>query len=319
MEIPVLSYEIHENLASCRDFFQKLKLFAVACGWTLKREELLKQWASIGGGQYGFITGIQDYMELFSVGHGSQYLNFRIYLGNESATDAQNFWVRGHRYDTYKTNSSTHPVDTNATEDAWNRGSDNSGYHSIKKANIPAVWLFGNDKFICWVMQCSVDYFVSGYFGSPNLFSSSENYLATASRSSATSSNTWIGLNLDSVFDSGLIAGTLVNNITTTGLNHIRHGFSINDGNTISNDSFYPMSHLVKKNAVSSIRPIAPHIFYAKNPDLTRWYCPGNLWIGRIVFAGFTPGQKVEYGSEQYLVFPVKKLSDYYGNAFRVA
>lgn len=318
MEIPVLNYEIHENLASCRDFFQKLKLFAVAQGWTLKREEIDKQWASIGGGQYGFVTGTQDYMELFSVGHGSQYLNFRFYLRNESATDAQAFYVRGHRYDTYKTSVSTHPVDINATESAWNDIYRYSGYHSLKRTNIPAVWFFGNSKFICWVMQCTYTYFVSGFFGSPNLFYESETYLACVSRA-YDSEVPWTYFTLESVFDSGLDVGLLINNITTLCLDHVRHNFSIaNDGIRITNNCFYPMSHVMKKNAVSNVRPIAPHLIYIKNSDLTRWYCPGNLWIGRIVFDGLSAGQKLKYGSEEYLVFPVTSLSNYYGNAFRI-
>lgn len=318
MEIQVLSYEIHENLASCRDFFQKLKLFAVAQGWTLKREEISKQWASIGGGKYGFISGIQDYMELFSTGYGSQYLNFRFFLGNESASDAQSFYIRGHRYDTYKTNVSTHPVDINTTESTWSDIARNAGYHSIKKSNIPAIWFFGNNKFICWVMQCSYTYIVYGFFGSPNISYASESNLACHSKCYGTAGS-WTNGNLLSIFDQGLDVGMLINNITTYQLDHVRYNFYIsNDGVTITNNAFYPMSHLLKKNAVSSIRPIAPHLFYIKNADLTRWYCPGNLWIGRIVFDGLSIGQKLKYGSEEYLVFPITTLSHYYGNAFRI-
>lgn len=317
MEIPVLNYEMHENLASCRDFFQKLKLFAVAQGWTLKREEISRQWASIGGGLYGFVSGTQDYMELFSSGHGSQYLNYRFLCRNDSETDAQDFLIRGHRYDTYKTIVSTHPVDINAAESAWNDISRYSGRHSIKKENIPVVWLFGNNKFICWVMQCSATYCVYGYFGSPNLFYASESNFAFLSRAANFGSYTWLTANLSSIFDQGLDVGMLVNNITTYSLDHVRHNYTL-DGVTLTNSCFYPMSHILKKNAVSIIRPIAPHIFYVKNSDLTRWYCPGTLWIGRIVFDGLSIGQKLKYGSEEYLVFPVTVLSHYYGNAFRI-
>lgn len=313
MEIPVLNYEIHENLASCRDFFQKLKLFSIAQGWTLKREEISKQWASIGGGQYGFVAGTQDYMELFSVGHGRQYLNFRFLCRNDSATDAQDFWIRGHRYDTYKTTVSTPPVDINAAESAWNDIGKYSGFHSIKKSNIPALWLFGNSKFICWVMQCSSTYLVYGYFGSPNLFYADETNMAFLSRAYP-NTGSWLNLNLYSVFDQGLDVGMLVNNITTYNLNHVRYNYT----SDWTNSCFYPMSHLMKKNAVSNVRPIAPHLFYVKNADLTRWYCPGTLWIGKLVFDGLSIGQKLKYGSEEYIVFPITTLSHYYGNAFRI-
>ncbi len=54
--MPVLNYRIEQNIAGCHEFLEKLKVWCSDQGWTiLDWRKNNCAWASIGGGQYGFV------------------------------------------------------------------------------------------------------------------------------------------------------------------------------------------------------------------------------------------------------------------------
>src|SRR3990172_4813489 len=78
----LLNYVLYNDVANHHDFMLKLKDFCLAQGWTIVRFYQTIQWASIGGGLFGFVAGTEDYLEVTSPGYGSQNLHFRFRMNN---------------------------------------------------------------------------------------------------------------------------------------------------------------------------------------------------------------------------------------------
>lgn len=315
----IVNYAVYDNLATNRIFFDKLRDFAVTCGWTKSRENRSQQWASIGGGNYGFVAGAEEFMELKSTGWGSNNLIYRFRLQTGGTGDSEALQVGGHFVDTLNTTNSEHPVQRNGSTTRWNVTW--AYWFPTKMVNIPAVWFFGNSKYIAWIMKFDATFTMMGHIGLPELFDTSEtefqcvSYYASSGPVAWTTKPAGAGRSLDAFVYSYFVNGAQLGNVTTL----LRPNFTFDSGNNLGVEYWQnPYQICQAKNSYSEIRPAMQQIFFYYNG--TYWLPVFKHWAVRLNTHGLEIGEKVKYGAEEYLVFPwSEKDVSYIGYGFRIA
>lgn len=138
----VLAYQYVPSFADHILFFEGLKDFCLARGWTIDDWRTNVEWKH-DGEEYTWVGGAEAFLKLHSDGYGSQQLNFKFrILALGTFPDWESFYYNGFTDANFPEDpgDSTNP----AQEDIWSRGIKSS----IHPNNIGPVWFFGNDKFI---------------------------------------------------------------------------------------------------------------------------------------------------------------------------
>jgi len=314
----LLNYEVHLNVADHHDFMLKLKNVCQAQGWTVQTWEPSKVWASIGGGQYGWVAGGEDFLEVRSVGFGSQDMQYRLRLENTGTNN--NRWLQlGAFYGTlgYDTANATHPV-TRAAGAITNWNSYR--YFGLSSDVMPAVWFFGNSKVILWVVKYDLTYIQVGGIGSLDLIDPATTQGYWAGYIQTSSLYEWYDKQVSNCFDV-INFGVRWNSaaqVDGTGLKLSYRGAS--GKYTPGADNFLGYSRIaVVENRYSSVRPLAPRQdIWIKDTD-NKWFMLGHHFVYRLQHENLQIGQELAYGSEKYIAFPWRVVDvDTQGFAVRI-
>ena len=314
----ILPYEIHNDLADFKAVALKLKNFAVAQGWTLISYQTSVQWASIGGGLFGFIAGTEDFLHITSPGFGSQSLQYRLRIQNNVSDSLDGIiYVYGHKGSTsYNTSSSTHPAAQTSPSQLWTIRPE----HSFPRSTIPTTWLFGNEKIL--MVVCKVDslFSTSMIFGSVDLVDSAEtegDFYPWKSGAYGTA-QAWYNHNVIFSLDNAtadVIYYDGVRKSSTAGAN-----FILTTGNGFTNSIFDGYGRCIQRNIYSDIRPIFKQKFYVQKTSDSRYRLLGTGWVYRLWTEGIEIGQKIKYGSNEYLCFPQGRVLEWFmGFAVRIS
>lgn len=315
----VLAYSLKLNVTDHHALLTEFKTFALAQGWTINLHEVAKQWASVGGGNYGFVAGAESYLELQSSGHGGQTLHFRLRMENSGAT-ANHEWLQIGAFKAGATGrdtlSSVHPVQRASPGGVANW---NTYRHTgVKPGLMEKVWFFGNSKFLMCVAQLDPTYCIFIAIGSVELIDAAddEGNFVGISGTSSSSTHHWFNKNQVIPFDNDgdcVLYDGAVKAAADFACNMI-----FNTSNGFSG-SMFRYARGVQINSFSSKRPFRkPDVFVKHNSD-SKWRLLGKYPIYRIDHTGLQIGQEMQYGAEKYIAFPMCRLNERYkGLAARI-
>lgn len=314
----ILNYEVHTNVTDHHDFMLKLKNFASAQGWSVQTWETNKIWGDIGGGVYGWIAGAEDFLEIRSTGFGGQAMQFRLRL--EDAGVNNNRWLQlGAFAGTvgYDTANAAHPViRDDAADSNWN----SSRYFGLSSETMPAVWFFGNEKIIIWVVKYDATYIQVCGLGSLDLLDSTETEGEWAGHTIGATYEYWYTKSAHLCFDWDQLcirwAGVALASNTD-----VQYSFRANYGkySAITVDFLSYFNSVIIENKYSSRRPLFRQDVYVKDSADGKWFLLGRHWAYRLQHEGLKIGEEITYGSEKYITFPWRVLDvDTSGFAIRV-
>jgi len=325
----LVNYVKYSNPTSHKDVLSKLRTFALDRGWTVDYYETSKQWAyDSGSSQYDFLSGQtydHDNLQIYTNGYGNQDVVVRFRADDDSGDpQEEQLWVRG-------IDPSYRNVDHSNSDDPISQNFFTGTYFqplSLSPGTMPAVWFFGNDKFICGVVQVASNFIQTFFCGVIELFDQSTNdgiwEVSTCYYSA--SSNAWYNLigstNMNFACfwspdgDSSYYYKFWFEGDKTAGRIDSNCGFGADDGYL---GEFNKLSYCVRQNAWTGKRVlIKPTLFGQRRSDNV-WYPIGTYPFYCIEFAGLQIGQELTYGSERYIVFPTAFPDRQYGFAFRIA
>ena len=310
-DIPVLEMSIYKAVTNNATMVENIKTFATANGWTASTWQVDKQWASTGGGNYGWTTGTETFLQLTSSGFGSQTLDARLRYTPSTNT----VYVGGANQQTISTTSSTHPVDQNR----WNSGS--LYYVPTNGSTVPVQWIFGNSKFILNICRYSYTRIIYFAFGSIDLYDTTGtggNFVGTWQSGTGTT-YLWDTTSNSSTFTppfdyfSNTIynAGAVSSNSTNCyvdfcwplSVTQIMKGTSSNNNNVWGGY----LSQMLVCNEFSEYRPMLRQKIYWKDVDNV-WYPLGQMFVPRLNTTNIGIGEELVVNSERYLVFPGRQL-----------
>lgn len=316
----VMAYEIHSDVATHHDVFEKLKDFAVTQGWTLNLYHKNNvQWSHSGGGVYAFNAGTESYLELESNGYGNQTLQFRIRVEN-SLTDSLNEYVRIGPFNaltnTRNVNSSQHPTLTSTGGAPWMLTSTQA--YSYKPTDISKIWIAGNDKFLILVSQFSSDYYSIIMFGSLEVedpTTTQGNFLCFESTSTSSSFkwyNTGGTLGLDQ--GTGHVMYDNDDNPFRSSLQ-----WSQNSGTANPTGGAYRYARAIAANTWTVNRPQRKAEYLLQRDSDSLFFYMGKCPVFRMDVSNIEPGSLITYSTEKYIVFPAIHRDRHKGISIRVA
>lgn len=306
----VLACSIKENLVNHHAFLEELKNFCQAQGWTIVRFLQNVQWKTTS--PQSFIAGTESFLEVLSTGYGSQTLHFRLRMEN-AGSDSQAEWLHtaGHLGNTTLQSVSTHPVDQTGI---WT----NNKFLSIPAITIPTVWFFGNDKFILAVIKCDSTYVQFLTFGTLELFASSETQANFYGWSNTTQTNRkWYNKNTPCPFDQ--ITDQVYYNSARKTSTNAGWNYTLTTGNGVTNGKFGSYGDGIVENENLDVRPIQKQLMYVEDSADSLWFTLGWSWIFRVWHEGLQIGERLVYGDQEYICFPMGRLEEWFlGVAVRV-
>lgn len=319
----LLDYVVHLNPTSHKDVLSKIRTFALGKGWTSVEYQTAKAWTNLGAGVYGWTAGNNDFLQLNSIGYGSQDMTYRFYAEG-TALDPLQEWL-----DCVLTNPNNKVYGTSSTN-PWLQNIINASTFrsiSLSPGTMTALWIFGNQQFIIAVIQVSTTVFQMLYFGTIELFNTAEtefNIIAINQFNASykwhqaeTHPNYWYLLlgGIQIIYDNFWMDAALRSMATYYSQNVMLDKLVI-----MSGGSYNKLTPVINRNAYSDKRIlIKPTVFYLRPSNSIR-YPVGNYPFYFINFQGLTAGQVLIYGSEEYIAFPAAfPTSDKFGIAFRIA
>jgi hypothetical protein len=305
----VLNVELQSNLVDEKDWLEKLKDFCQAQGWTIDAYEQDKNWQSGTGFVNGNGSG-DDYLFVSSNGFGNQNLVYRMKTDRSNTANSNFIEIGAFTTTVFSTTTNTNPVLQN---DKFNLRTLAIG---LPSSTILRAWFCGNDKFIYVPTQIESDYVEHFSFGSVELFDPSETEGNFVGHTRTSSLQHWFLKNsafppFDSIDRSILYNGV---GETDAGTN-----YRLTANNTTNSGRFFGYGHLIVQNAFSQIRPLQKQLYYVQDDSDGLWFPLGQTWIYRINTTDLNIGEKLFYGSEEYIVFPFRTPLQVMGVAVRVA
>lgn len=330
----LLNYSYHANPTSHHDVLAKLKTFAEAQGWTTDyyyNESV--QWGATGGSPpYGYISGSESAMGLYSNGYGSNNIIIR-FRCEASGSLPQNewYWATGIKPAAGRT------LDTDSLTDPLNIAADYFTHPwyaktSLSPGTMSAVWFFGDDKRIITVIAVDSSFVLFQYFGIPVLFDESDPgvYSCINPRSQNVNYywyNAWSevgGSAYQFPWERVVTGGGWVNTYdaayaNTDGL--FRHGTSCNSDVELGSGVGYfnDCNYAIKLNSWTGKRTlIKPTVFLERQSD-NIWYPMGTYPVYYLPFSGLGIGDVISYGAEDFMCFPNIYSTRLNGVGFRIA
>ena len=326
----LLNYTKTTSVAGAKGVLDDIRTFAAAQSWIEDDYQSSIVWNSISG----WVAGNDTFMQLRSVGYGSQNIAVRFYADDSSGilhiklVDPNNTTVIV---------SATHPMNQNSAVPSiyFNTALARSGI-DMPSSNIPAVYCIGNSRFIALYVQVESDKVFSYAFGIPDLLDywiSSKvsflwtNYTRFYEGGSLAYDDDLTDLD-DEVIDfsdyapgSGYDQGYLESvafDLATD--NQYKIGFR---WTSADDDIELPTSVWGKPLYTFYEAPHSGLRFMKKQPVYFSasgvWYLMGYMPFWRINGYGITPGTELDYGGQTYLTFPTLSSAYNPGTAFRVA
>jgi len=298
-----------------------LKDFAITCGWSVTYYYTEVGWNAVSG-YYSLAraSGGADVLEIASTGFGSQNLRFRFSTkGGFTDPLASWFWYAGTLQTSYNTGvGQPDPVEQEMIP-----------YYA--RGTIPSlsekVWMFGNEKFICFFMQASSSKVQNIGFGTFDLFDTSSNELIYNGLFFLGGTNpSWVNGQMTDFFDSFNTAASYQNchfdAAKRSAITNIKAGSSTSTTVAWNGDHFWGYRHGIENEAaeLGLARPLIKPLVYCI--DSSAVYRP----IGTLpVYRGIKPldmrnGEIVTNGTKEFYMFsPLATNKGLNGVAIRTA
>lgn len=313
----VLNYAYHANPTDHHDVLSKFRTFAeTTCSWTVDYYYNNNiQWGATGGSPpYGWISGSESHLGLYSNGYGKQNIVARVRC-EAAGTDAQHEWMHcsgiSPYYRTVDTNSSTQPPDQNAFT-----------YSGIRKLSVSpgtwdAVWFFGNEYVL--IMVCAIDttFVQMAFIGVPELIAGGDKGCWSVCCGQKTVVpykwyQAWSHTGDYFLPWENVQTVRTWNNQTRAGVNNLHTNITADDTGAY----FNVLTKAIKENTWTGKRTLIKYMNYLHQPGDT--YYPVGTWpIFGVKFTGLTIGQQLDYSTEEYLCFP-PVFPSLYENGFAI-
>jgi len=319
----LFNHQLSANIVGAYNLLNELRAFLVSQGWTQVTYLTDVRWQFVNPG-YAFVaqaagTG-EDFLEMTAPGQGAQNqsLRFRFRLYRDNSADDHE-WLQISAFKVgetgYDTASSIHPVNRHSGSAA---GWPVYQFHSLpRNATISKVWFFAVDYFFAMFMQWSPTRCGHIMLGSLKLNNpdDAEGDFLGVSYFSTSSSQRWYNGNQASALDN--LDEQILWDGVSADIGVMRHG--LNFSTTQNNGSGINYGEILDKVPTSFVRrpQQQSNLLIRTNSSGTRWQNVGGFPINRIQHNGYSIGQKVLYGLEEYLVFPQIRL-EYTGAGYAV-
>jgi hypothetical protein len=326
----LLNYQVHYNPTSHKDVLSKIRTFALARGWTSDKYVTSKDWLwDSGNSKYDWLAGTTDFLQLYSNGYGTHELTFRFHWQGDGS-DAQAEWgyLTGIKVGSRTPNdqSSIKPYIQDTYCGAY-------GYSdSFPSGAHVALWLFGNSKFIMVVDQVSSDTVLQFYFGTAELFQQAMSTFGFTRMAQwvVTPHHHWYTMkdyqtNFISPWDGGwnINPGGGYRQFWWDGdecsADRVRMNFKFTSADGLTAQAFNSLGRAVRANTFTGKRVLIKPTIFGKRRSDDVWMPIGTFPFYRIECSGLQIGEKVTYGTEEYLVFPNTFAGKKYGTAYRIA
>jgi hypothetical protein len=326
----LLNYAYHANPSDHHDVLNKLKSFAVSIGWTSDYYyDTNIDWGSTGGTPpYGFISGGRSMCQLYSTGYGVANADLIVrYACNIDSGDPQHEWFI--QYGVKPGERTLDYYDSNGplTESQGIFSDYIYGYNSMSPGTMNAVWFFGTTKILIMVISVDTSFCYYTVFGFPELFDETDPgviYSCGSCFQNSVSKVYWYNANNQRseyrlpwqfIGSGGPTCNAWGVRNSSEGPTR-RYGTSCNTD--VSAGYFAECRRAVRLNSWTGKRTMIKPIEFYYNPTAGVWYPLGTWPFYYIPFAGFSMGDTVTYGAEEYLVFPDCFASRQNGIAFRI-
>lgn len=165
----IYNHTSHALPGGGKDFLNKLRVFLIAQGWTIETYLTSVEWLSDGDGTYSWQAGNDDFLQVVSNGYGSQVLRYRFQVSYDAA-HLSHFKFYPSCIDPTNNGVVDDTISTQPRDQNNFTYVTGSTFMSIPASTFNTLHLFGNDKFILWVMVCTSTVTLSQCFGTMELF-----------------------------------------------------------------------------------------------------------------------------------------------------
>ena len=365
----LLDYVTHINVADGNDLLDKIRQFAVSKGWVQEEWQSQMGWEG-STGSYGFVADTDcAFLCLSTTGYGTTPIVAKFYLGHgggaavlagggglylfcamcESATIDYTSEMYPYTHDCI---SSMYQFSTSYYE-----SSCFGGLNVSKTETINQVWIFGDDKWICAVVNYDGYNCHQLHFGQFEMFEANPYQGMVCGWNATYKYNTNPTTYLNHYSDYGIAACAWWRRINAfSGGNYVSNGdicYSDDDSypkSTVvslagggadrlacnlypsaigsTREKGYPSSMVkagfnlekaIQLNAYGSARMMAKIAYFAQSRIDSTYIpvCKSSAYLTR--FDSLAIGEILTYGTEQYMFFPLGHITDTWGIAFRIA
>lgn len=343
----LLNYVEHANPTGIKDVLDKIRAFAVSQGWV--QEEWLQNKRWYQNSPYGWVDSENgDYLCLSSSGYGNQNLIAKLELNMHKTNMGPAIAVNMCSSKDY-TLQLLWPHRQNVRVDLFGTRSDSTEFYgwSLPASQMERLWIFGDEKWICAIVNIDGTYFTLMHFGSFQIFdtASSEGDVTGRSMIYGSGPKDWNEYASGDKVPCGLF-NQWGQYCSTNSFAHYQRPFgmwyggrditppgafgSINAaiGGTLFETNVYggaahtlilPYRYALVRNVFSGRRVLLKQLYFHLRSGDSVWepICQSPCYFCN--FEGLSPGELLVYGDEEYLVFPVGPYITDRGIAFRVA
>lgn len=330
MDVPVMSYETHDDLTGTEQFINALSTFATSCGWTVIEKQNNMKWILIGGGVYGWSADTQLAPEQFWMAENTAGLQMRVRVWSHDTAGREIQKVQLFCFpasSTYSTASSTHPtLQAGKLISTANSGFLCMGLHY-------KVWFFGNSETLYWEIAYDTDFALGCVMGRFQVYDTASADYALLGVNETSSTSYWT----IAAVKAGGSASHWVRNTNTQTVWYYKRALTWGvSGATGMHNSFrsagsysdilgdYAQGFLISplpviQNLHSAHIPLWRHSITIKDVD-NAWFLAGYYHCVDLQYMqGGEIGMPLEYDSATYLCFPLKnRWTDYAWHAFRI-
>lgn len=350
----LLNYVQHQNVSGGLDTLDKVRQFAVAQGWTQEEWRSGEGWEYASDGTWQTDTSC-GYLCLSSTGYGTTSLIARLQILPHYGTGLDYLHLAMSSNTTYTTSTYEAPWAQNALTDVETASYSHAKCMHLGTATYDNLYIFGDDKWICAVLDMNGVFCQIFHFGQYQMFESSPtDGQCCGFYSHYLYNQEWEWWKYDG--DTG--AGSSRNNVLpfwdgalwvadggyeftsfdmywngAENAENNRLGYNIfPDYNTANSDDRYDntwtnigtrmflnMWHTLNVNGWSGKRVMSKMIVFCTytGDSTTKPVCKTPCYFTK--FSGLTMAEQISYGGETYMVFPIVDISDLIGVAFRIA
>ena len=329
-----------DSIADGRGWLEDLKDFAVARGWNNDDYQTDVQWGW-DGGQYDWIAGTGDFLQISSTGYGSQKLRYRFYAIAGTGEHIVTWNLVHPSYNAVDNAKSTLPYKTTdhhcVSEAVYMQDM------SLPNSTFPGSWFIGNDRFIAWEAECvTSSVLVSGAIGTFDLMLEYQNianelacrwpgfyrHPATKYSDWETSPEAFTAPNalLGSAQNADYIIYWAAQGCAGSGTDnsYLKYAttccpYSGDEPTSWSNSQFGRDNYIVKygANAYSNKRVLVKPKILLRDSD-GKWMPAGTMPLYNLPYQGLSMGDQITYGGRTFICFPNGIGTNSYGHCYDI-
>jgi hypothetical protein len=368
----LLDYVTHINVADGNDLLDKIRQFAVTKGWVQEEWQSQMGWEG-SGSSYGFVSDTDcAFLCLSTTGYGTTPIIVKIYLGhggpgtNINSLNGVYLYTAMCESATIDYTSDVYPYVHNCIStpyqqinNSYNTKCSFAGLNVSKTETINQVWIFGDDKWICAVVNYDGYNCHQIHFGQFEMFEANPYQGMVCGWTAQCKYNTSPTTYLHHYPAEGQIGSAWWRVCGSLGSNHyVGNGdlcYSDDDSypkNTVRNIlhatqvamygcNLYPatigstrertdykqsltkagfnLEKAIRLNAHGSARIMSKIAYFAQSRIDSTYIPVCKSSIYLTRFDSLAIGEVLTYGAEEYMFFPLAHITDTWGIAFRIA